>query len=222
MHRTIVQVYEIKSIEDAKIVVEMGVDHVGVPCGTPRFISYEYARQIFDVIGNRAVKVGLTVSSDIEEMVTLATIAHPDILHLSGEIEKFLPDQIKELKRRVQGLKIMQALPANNPIVHQFVRDYESVVDYFLIDTVIPGAVDIGATGLTHDLNIDKNIVQSTRVPCIIAGGLGPDNVAEAINLVRPYGVDSLTKTNLPRPIGSLTKDLLKVKAFVETVRKTD
>lgn len=222
MSKIIVQIYEVKSVEDAKMVVKMGVDHVGVPCGLPRFISYAQARVIFEAIGDKVIKVGLTVSNDAEEMIQLVTVAKPDILHLSGDIEKFSPLQISELRIRVKGLKVMQALPANDPNIYKFVRDYEPVSDYFLIDTSTIGAGDIGATGLTHDLRIDKQIVEMTRVPCIIAGGLGAENVAEAIKMVQPFGVDSMTKTNLDEPQGNLTKDAKKVKDFVQAVRMAE
>jgi phosphoribosylanthranilate isomerase len=56
----------------------------------------------------------------------------------------------------------------------------------------------------------------------ILAGGLGPDNVSEAIGRVRPAGVDSLTRTNRPGPDGAFTKDLDAVAAFVEQARLTN
>ena len=80
--------------------------------------------------------------------------------------------------------------------VMQYIKNYEPVADFFLIDTKAPSAGDIGATGLTHDQLIDKAIIESTDVPCIIAGGLDADNVAEAIHITHPYGVDSFTMTN--------------------------
>lgn len=152
----------------------------------------------------------------------MVTTVMPDILHLSGDIAKFSAEEVKKLKERVPGLKIMQALPANDSRVYQYVKDYESVSDFFLIDTVIAGATDIGATGLMHDLQIDKKIVESTKVPCIIAGGLGPANVAEAIRIVHPYGVDSLTRTNLDKSKGLPGKDPQKVKAFIKAVREVE
>ena len=221
MNNTIVQIYGIKSVSDAKMVAGLGANHLGVAYGSPRFIGFETAKEIFDSIGDQAVKVGLTVAFDMEEIVTMVTTVMPDVLHLSGDIAKFTPAQVAELKNRVKELKIMQALPANDPKVFDYVKAYETVSDFFLIDTVVERAGDIGATGLTHDLQIDKKIVEMTSVPCIIAGGLGADNVAEAIRIVRPYGVDSLTKTNLESPSGDNLKDPLKVKAFVEAVRNT-
>ena len=86
-----------------------------------------------------------------------------------------------------------------------------------LLDTHRPGDIQIGALGLTHDWEIDKKIVESTHIPVIIAGGLGPDNVVDAVRAVRPAGVDSKTKTD--KGDGSHTKDLQLVKQFVERAK---
>ena len=82
-----------------------------------------------------------------------------------------------------------------------------------LLDSHRPGDMQIGALGVTHSWEIDMKIVNSLSIPVIIAGGLGPENVAEAIRRVRPAGVDSKTKTD--KDDGSHTKDLQKVKRFV-------
>ncbi|RJQ42473.1 MAG: phosphoribosylanthranilate isomerase [Anaerolineaceae bacterium] len=226
MAKIITQIYGIRTLPDAKMVVDLGADHIGVSYGkvkrTPGMLNFEQAREIFNGIGSRAVRVGLTVSTEMEEIVEMVTTLMPDVLHLSGDIAGFSPNDIKELKRRVPGLKVMQAIPANDPRVYQYVKEYEEVSDFFLIDTVTSGASDIGATGLTHDLQIDKKIVESTKVPCIIAGGLGPANVTEAIRIVRPYGVDSFTRTNLDKPDGMNLKDPVKVKAFIDAVRAVE
>ena len=68
-------------------------------------------------------------------------------------------------------------------------------------------------SGVTHDWDIDRKIVASVSIPVIIAGGLGPDNVSEAIAVVRPTGVESKTKTD--KDDGSHTKDLQKIEQFV-------
>lgn len=226
MKKTITQIYGISSVHDAKMVVDMGADHLGVAYGevgkTPGFLDFDQAREIFECIGDKAVKVGLTVAFDLEEIVEMVNTLMPDILHLSGDIAKFSPEQVKKLKERVPELKVMQAIPANDPKVYEYINAYEAVSDYFLIDTVAEGIVGIGASGLTHSLEIDKKIVESTKVPCIIAGGLGPENVAEAIRVVGPYGVDSLTKTNWDKSKGIRGKDPEKVKAFIEAVREVE
>ncbi|MGV8026141.1 MAG: phosphoribosylanthranilate isomerase [Anaerolineaceae bacterium] len=224
MSKVITQIYGIKNVSDAKMVVELGADHLGVAYGevgkTPGFLNFDQAREIFECIGDKAVKVGLTVSYDLEEIVEMVNTVMPDILHLSGDIAKFSPEEVKKLKETVPGLKIMQALPANDLKIYQYVEEYEAVSDYFLIDTVTETVMGIGASGLTHDLQIDKKIVESTHVPCIIAGGLGSSNVVEAIRIVRPYGVDSLTCTNFDKTTGLQGKDPIKVKAFIDAVRE--
>lgn len=226
----IIQIYGIRTVEDARMVIELGAHHIGVSYGkikrTPGQLSCEEAKEIFENVQPEAVKVGLTVAEDIDEITENLKVVCPQVLHLSGDIEGIKPDEVKVLKARFPGLKIMQALPVlpNTPLeeqkVMQYVKEYEAVTDFFLIDTKAVEATDIGATGLTHDWAIDKAIVDSTSVPCIIAGGLDATNVGAAIRLVRPYGVDSFSYTNYdpPRP-GKGIKDPERVRAFVEAVR---
>ena len=73
---------------------------------------------------------------------------------------------------------------------------------------------------MTHSWQIDRTIVENVNVPVIIAGGLGPDNVIDAIRTVRPAGVDSKSRTD--KDDGSHTKDVQKVKRFVERARSPE
>jgi phosphoribosylanthranilate isomerase len=231
MADVVIQIYGIRNVEDAKMVVEMGAQNLGVCYGktkrVPNQLSCEEAKEIFDHVPSGGVKIGLTVAEDIDEITEDLQVALPEILHLSGDIEGIKPAEIVELKRRFPGLKIMQAIPVLSgiPIEEQkvmaYVKEYEPVSDFFLIDTKAPKAGDIGATGAEHDRTIDKTIIENTTVPCIIAGGLGADNIAEAIHLTNPYGVDSFTLTNYTdeRADTKRCKDPEKVKAFIEAVR---
>jgi phosphoribosylanthranilate isomerase len=83
--------------------------------------------------------------------------------------------------------------------------------------THVPGDRQIGALGITHSWELDRKIVERVRIPAIIAGGLGPDNVADAISVVHPAGVDSKTKTD--KRDGSHAKDLEKVRQFLNLAR---
>lgn len=231
MAKVIVQIYGIRSVEDARMVIGCGGDHLGVSYGkikrTPGQLDCGQAREIFDAIGSDAVKVGLTVAEDIDEISENLDEALPDVLHLSGDIDAIKPDQVGKLKERFPSLKIMQAIPvlAGVPLdeqrVMEYIKEYGPVSDFFLIDTKAPDTGDIGATGLAHDRSIDKAIIEATDVPCIIAGGLDERNVAEAIAQTDPYGVDSFSFTNYSdeRGDGLHCKDPQKVKAFVEAAR---
>lgn len=231
MAKVIVQIYGIRSVEDARMVIAYGGDHLGVSYGkikrTPGQLNCEQAREIFEAVGTDAVRVGLTVADNIDEIRQNLEAAMPDVLHLSGDINAIKPDQIDQLKRRFPALKIMQAIPvlANVPISQQgvleYIKEYQPVADFFLIDTKAPNVDDIGATGLTHDRSIDRAIIEATEVPCIIAGGLDEHNLADAIAETNPYGVDSFSFTNYSdqRADSLHCKDPQRVKAFIEAAR---
>jgi len=225
-----IQIYGIRTAEDARMIIDQGGHHIGVSYGkikrTPGQLSCEKAREIFQGVQPHAVKIGLTVAEDIDEITENLKEVLPDVLHLSGDIEGILPKEVEELKKRFPGLKIMQAIPVLQgvPLEEQkvltYIKEYESVSDFFLIDTKAVDAGDIGATGLTHDRAIDKAVIDSTNVPCIIAGGLDHTNVEDAIHETNPYGVDSYSLTNLDNPVeGEGCKDPEKVRLFVEAAR---
>lgn len=231
MNDIIVQIYGIRTVEDARMVVGHGALHIGVSYGhvkhTPGQLTCEQAKEIFDGVQPEAVRVGLTCSTNIDEITYDLKAALPDILHLSGDIDGITPEQIIELKSRFPSLEIMQAIPvlAGVPLEKQnileYVRNYEEVSDYFLIDTKSASAEDIGATGIAHDRAIDRIIVESTKVRCIIAGGLDENNIVEAIHETHPYGVDSYTHTNYSdeRANSLYCKDEAKVIAFIKAAK---
>jgi phosphoribosylanthranilate isomerase len=95
----------------------------------------------------------------------------------------------------------------------QIARSYERLADYLLLDSHRPSDRQIGALGVPHDWSVSRRIVEQVSTSVILAGGLGPDNVAQSINIVRPAGVDSKTKTDRE---GSHTKDLERVRRFYE------
>jgi len=76
----------------------------------------------------------------------------------------------------------------------------------------------IGITGKVHDWTVSRKIVEQSKRPVILAGGLNPDNVAAAIKAVQPWAVDSCTGTDVCRG----KKDLAKVAAFVKAARASE
>ena len=113
----------------------------------------------------------------------------------------------------------MWSIPVVDESSITLVRSYEGVADWLLLDSYESGDRQIGALGVTHSWELDRRIIESVRIPVIIAGGLGPENVQNAIRVARPAGVDSKTKTD--RSDGTHTKDLQKVSAFVTPARST-
>ena len=221
----IVQIYTVQSPEEGIALAELGVDHIGITPsdhGLPGEISNAYAAEIFAAIGERAVKVALTVDSDLWNIVDMVQTVRPDILHLCGDLQLVTPGKVVELRRLLPGMKIMQAIPVMDASALQIARDFEAVSDFFILDSYAPQIGGIGAAGFTHDWSISKAIVEQSRIPVILAGGLSPENVKEAIQQVHPWGVDSLTKTNEALGEGKFRKDLEKVRLFVERAKAVE
>jgi len=111
----------------------------------------------------------------------------------------------------------MRSIPVIDQSSIALARSYDGIADWLLLDSYESGDRQIGALGVTHSWELDRRIIESVHIPAIIAGGLGPENVKEAIRVARPAGVDSKTKTD--NSDGSHTKDLQKVAAFVKAAR---
>jgi phosphoribosylanthranilate isomerase len=218
----IVQIYTVQSPQEGIALAELGVDHIGITpsdCGLPGELSNVFAAEIFEAIGDKAVKVALTVDSDLNKIVRMVNTVKPDILHLCGDLKLVTPEKVLELRGLLPGMKIMQAIPVMDETALQIARDFEAVSDFFILDSYSPQIGGIGAAGFTHDWSISRAIVEQSKIPVILAGGLSPENVADAIRQVHPWGVDSLTKTNEQLGGGKFRKDLERVRLFVERAK---
>lgn len=219
----IVQIYTMQSIEEAVAVARLGVDHLGVTPSNhdlPGEIDNATAREIVEAVRGLATAVALTVDTDFEVIASMCRTVRPDVLHLCGPIDGIAASEIPELRAMIpSGTRIIQAIPMDREDALDLALRYGRVADLLLLDSQAPDIDGIGAAGVVHDWNKSRQIVTRVEVPVILAGGLAPDNVAEAIRVVRPWGVDSLTHTNLPTGPKSFRKDLDKVAAFVENAR---
>jgi phosphoribosylanthranilate isomerase len=216
----LVQIYETTTPEEARALGALGVDHVGVLVGDgsfPREQSFDQARRILSAIPAPSKGVALVLSADVHLIERIVSELHPAIVHLGASSELLLPGVVQQLKRRWGAVTFMRSIPVVDHESIAIAKSYDGIADILLLDSHEPGDVQIGALGITHSWELDRKIVESVRNPVIIAGGLGPENVVDAITIVRPAGVDSKTKTD--KDDGSHTKDLQKVKRFVERAK---
>lgn len=219
----LVQIYEVSSPEEARSLANAGVDHIGVLVGDgsfPREQSVARTQQIFSALSPPSKGVALVLSADMRLIEGIVSGLNPSILHLGAASEKLTPAMVRELKQRHRALTVMRSIPVVDEESVAIAQSYDGVADMLLLDSHQPGDVQIGARGITHSWDLDRKIVESFRIPVIIAGGLGPDNVAAAIAAVRPWGVDSKTKTD--KRDGSHTKDLQKVERFVALAKSAE
>jgi len=212
----LVQIYEISSPEEANALGDLGVDHIGVLVGDgsfPRERSIDHARRIFSAIPPSSKAVALLLSCDVRLIEHVISELKPAILHLGASTDLLTASTVQDLKKRCGPLTVMRSIPVVGDESIAVAKSYDGIADMLLLDSHRPGDRQIGALGITHSWEIDRKIVESVRTPVIIAGGLGPHNIIDAIRAVQPMGVDSKTKTD--KEDGSDTKDLQKVKRFV-------
>lgn len=216
----IVQIYEVTTAVEARALGAMGVDHIGVLVGDgsfPREQTIKSAREIFTAIPSESKASGLSLSHDLDLIVQLTAELMPDILHLGAAPEHLSPAQLRTIKTEFPHVSLMRSIPVVDESSIALARSYDGVADWLLLDSYKSGDRQIGALGVTHSWELDRRIIESVRIPAIIAGGLGPENVRNAIRVAHPAGVDSKTKTD--QSDGSHTKDLQKVSAFVKAAR---
>lgn len=217
----LVQIYEVQTPEEARALARLGVDHIGVLVGDgafPRELSIAQTNAIFAATPAGKKRVALSLSADPEEVARVAREIRPDIIQLQASLEEFSVEMTRAFRGRFPEIPIMRAIPVIDEASIEVARSYQGVADFLLLDSYDPGSRQFGALGRAHDWNISRRIVEDVDVPVILAGGLGPENVAEAIIAVRPAGVDSKTKTDRADGTG---KDLAKVQTFVAAARLT-
>lgn len=216
----IVQVYEVVSAAEAEALAARGVDHVGVLVGPGRFPRELPLERAAEVLAARlppsVARVALSLAPDPDEVAALVRALAPDVLHVGTLPERLGPDELRRLRAELPGPRWMRSVPVTGPESLEVARSFEGVADLLLLDSHRAGDAQVGATGATHDWALSRRIVEAVRTPVVLAGGLGPDNVAAAIRAVRPWGVDSKTRTDRADGAG---KDLDRVERFVAAAR---
>jgi phosphoribosylanthranilate isomerase len=214
------QIYEISSPDEARAISEIGIDHIGVLVGDgefPRERSLARAQEIVAAIVAPAKVSALFLTARTASIIEWARALKPAIVHVGAAPELLGPTEVAMIKAALPGSLIMRSVAVSGEESVQTAGSYEDIADYLLLDSYRPSDKQIGAVGVPHDWNISRRIVELVRTPVVLAGGLGPDNVAQAINIVRPAGVDSKTRTDRE---GSHTKDLKLVRRFHEAASR--
>ncbi len=205
----IVKICGITNVEDALKCEELGADFIGtivdVPVETPRKIGIETAREIHDEITPPVTGVAVMMPESIEEALRIYDGVLPAFIQLHGsEGVMFL----KELRSLVPCNIIKTIHVKGEDSIKEAVK-FSKFTDAILLDTP---SKEMGGTGKTHDWEISRKIVEAVQKPVILAGGLNPENVKEAVETVRPYGVDAAS--GVEKEPGK--KDFDKVGRFVE------
>jgi phosphoribosylanthranilate isomerase len=201
-----VKVCGITNLEDALAAIEAGAEMLGFNfyARSPRCVSAEAARRVVERLPEGVECVGVFVNEATpEEVVRVACEARVGAVQLHG-------DETPEFCRALRGLKTIKALRVGPDFDVEDAAAYPT--DAVLLDAYVAG--EWGGTGHTFDWALARRTREA--VPRLfLAGGLRPDNVAEAVAAVRPYAVDvcSGVETSPGRKSPRL------IRRFVEQVR---
>jgi len=216
----IVQLYGVTTAEDAAMVAGFSPDHVGVVLdeGIDTWDSVDGPTMraiVAELTGCRLVS--LSLSTDRDRVLRTVEQVQPQILHVARAVGGLGVDGVAELRTAIAPVEIMVTIPVRGRGVLDDALAFAPVSDWLLLDTAHSETGVVGASGQVHDWSWSRGVVEAVDVPVILAGGLGPDNVAAAIDAVRPAGVDSETHTG--RDGDRRRRDPDKVRRFVERAR---
>ncbi|MEZ5156320.1 MAG: phosphoribosylanthranilate isomerase [Solirubrobacterales bacterium] len=177
-----VKICGITSIEDAEAAVSAGAWAVGLNHSpeSPRLIDPAAAEEIGAALKRRCEVAGVFVNAHLDEIVGAAEREALTLIQLHGEEG---PSFCAEVHRRT-GAKVIKAFRVRSPAEINAARAYRT--DFHLFDAYRRGAH--GGTGATFDWDLVAG--RRGGVPAILAGGLSPENVGEAIAAANPWGVD--------------------------------
>nr|WP_286945166.1 phosphoribosylanthranilate isomerase [Pseudomonas sp. UBA6718] len=199
-----VKICGITRVEDALAAAAAGADAIGLVfyAKSPRAVDIEQAREILAALPPFVTSVGLFVDAERSELERILASVPLDLLQFHGDesvqqCEAFGRPYIKALR-----------VKAGDDIAAQVAR-YPSAQG-ILLDAYVEGVP--GGTGEAFDWSL---IPQALSKPLILAGGLRPDNVAEAVSRVRPYAVDVSGGVEASKGV----KDVEKVGAFIRAAR---
>lgn len=197
---------------DALASARLGADFVGaiveVPVNSPRKVTAQEAKEILADFPFPAGRVIVIMPKTAEEAVVLYEEIHPDFVQLHGsENVQF----VRELRGTIP-CNIIKTIHVKDETSIQEAKKFARYSDALLLDT---SSKQLGGSGRTHDWNLSRKIVEAVSIPVILAGGLTPENVAEAIRVVKPYGVD--VSSGVEKKEGR--KDYSKVKKFIRNAK---
>lgn len=131
----------------------------------------------------------LTSRTDPAEIVEQHRRCATTAIQLVDRVE---PRAYDELRAALPGVRLVQVVHVTGPESSEEAADASRHVDALLLDSGRPDLAirELGGTGRVHDWEVSRAVREAVEVPIFLAGGLGPDNVAEAVRAVRPYAVD--------------------------------
>jgi len=207
----------IASVAEAWMAIEHGASAIGLvsamPSG-PGPIAEELIAEIAAPVPPGVASFLLTCKQDVASIIDQQRRTRVNTIQIC---DRLTDGTYEDLRQALPGISLVQVIHVTGPeAVHEALA-ISSHVDAILLDSGNQSlrVKELGGTGRTHDWALSRAIRESVEVPVYLAGGLKPENVAEAIRAVRPFGVDVCSGL---RTDGRL--DESKLKSFFAAIGK--
>ena len=207
---TIIKICGIKTLKDALAAIDSGADYLGFNFypKSVRFIENSACAEITSVLKREHPQiklVGVFVNSSVEDIKDILQTCRLDLVQLHGDeppemVASFNGKAFKAIRLFAQSV---------DPSAYQFRKSVPPPA--FLVDAAVKGVY--GGSGVTADWTAAAELAK--KYPLLLAGGLTPENVADAVRQVQPWGVDAAS--GVESAPGE--KDAEKMSAFVKAVR---
>ena len=183
--RTRIKMCGTTRIEDALAAVSLGIDALGFifVAKSPRFITPAAAASIIETLPSFVGRVGVFVDRPLDEIKAIVSRCGLTQVQLHGDEPEAVCFQLKSWNR---SLSVCKAFRVGDDRSAVNIASYSGVIDSVLLDTYVKGVA--GGTG-TH---FDWRLIDGLHLdrPLILAGGLSPDNIGEALVTAAPFAVD--------------------------------
>lgn len=217
----LVQVAGVHDFAEADLLARLGVDAIGLPLRldvNAEDLSEAEAASLVAELKTRRPKVAavlITYETDPSPLLALLDRIKPDWLQIHAECDPALFQTVRDARPALGLIKslVVDAAPA---VLAERIARFEPHVDAFIVDAHNPHTGARGATGLTVDWALCRDLFADRTKPVILAGGLAPDNVERAVLAAKPDAVDAHTRLEDARG----QKDPVLVADFVRRARK--
>lgn len=200
-----VKICGLRRERDVRVAIAAGADAVGfvtdVDVDTPREVSPAWAAALAEAASPLVTTVAVTMPDGVDDAVALVEQVSPDAVQIHGE---FSEDEVNDLTHRVD-VDVLVAVDADDA---DRVRDLEGTADALVVDSLTDDGA--GGTGETGDWEAVERLVLECSTPIVLAGGLTPDNVAEAVETARPFAVDVSSGVEIPDGEGAKDDEAIR------------
>ena len=196
---------------EAEMLIEGGITHLGFPLVLgyhAEDLSVCDAARIVARRGEHAAFFLITYLDDAGAILDLCRELDVTMVQLHGDI---CHTELVKLRAAAPELQVIRSLIVRKGNLERLIAETAAqgpYVDAFITDTFDPATGATGATGKTHDWAVSRHLVEHSPKPVILAGGLNPGNVREAIGAVRPAGID--VHTGVEGDDGRKRRDLVE------------